>query len=180
MQHFSSKEIARTLGVSPHTVDKRLKQAIAVLGVNGRVEAARMLAQSEGDQDQANLIGEISPPAFNFESYDLPAARDQSLVYQSPDLSLFAHIGNSKLSPGEQNPLVGGSNGMLREGQAPYFSGPATHVRAGFLGLVSVKKVQVNDLSVAARMLAMMGIVSGSILAFAVFISVIEGLSRLY
>ncbi len=180
MQHFSSKEIARRLGVSPHTVDKRLKQAIAALGVNSRVDAARLLAQTEGNLDQGHITSDISPPAFNFAAYDVPAAGDQSLVYQSPDLSPFVQIGKSQLSPGEQNPAVDGSDGLLREGQAEYYSGPAKHTRADFLGFASVKKMQVNELSVTARMFAMAGIVSGSIMAFAVFISVIEGLSRLY
>ena len=45
--HMSSKDIARELGISPHTVDQRLKGAMQILGVDSRVEAARILARHE-------------------------------------------------------------------------------------------------------------------------------------
>lgn len=43
----SSKQIAIALGISPHTVDARLKKAIAVLEVSSRYEAAQLLAEFE-------------------------------------------------------------------------------------------------------------------------------------
>ena len=43
-QHLSSKEIALKLGISPHTVDQRVRQALQILGVERRGEAARMVA----------------------------------------------------------------------------------------------------------------------------------------
>jgi DNA-binding CsgD family transcriptional regulator len=44
-QHLSSKEIAVELGISPHTVDQRIRQALAILGVERRAQAARVVAQ---------------------------------------------------------------------------------------------------------------------------------------
>jgi DNA-binding CsgD family transcriptional regulator len=44
-QHLSSKEIAVELGISPHTVDQRIRQALAILGVERRAQAARIVAQ---------------------------------------------------------------------------------------------------------------------------------------
>ena len=44
-QHLSSKEIAAELGISPHTVDQRVRQALATLGVERRAQAARIVAQ---------------------------------------------------------------------------------------------------------------------------------------
>jgi DNA-binding CsgD family transcriptional regulator len=41
--HMSSKDIARALDISPHTVDQRLKLAMKALGAPTRVEAARLL-----------------------------------------------------------------------------------------------------------------------------------------
>lgn len=41
---FSSKEIARILKVSPHTVDERVRKILRKLRVSSRVEAARMAA----------------------------------------------------------------------------------------------------------------------------------------
>ena len=43
-RHLSSKEIAQQLGISPHTVDQRIRQALHTLGVERRGEAARMVA----------------------------------------------------------------------------------------------------------------------------------------
>ena len=50
-QHKSSKEIAQMLGISAHTVDKRIKEAMRILDVGSRVEAARMLAAAESEAD---------------------------------------------------------------------------------------------------------------------------------
>lgn len=61
-EHKSSKEIAQQLGISAHTVDKRIKEAMRVLGVNSRIEAARIL---------------VATP---------PSEIDQPLGPQSPDL----------------------------------------------------------------------------------------------
>jgi DNA-binding CsgD family transcriptional regulator len=55
-EYLSSKEIARILDISPHTVDQRLKRATALLEVPTRFEAARLYknhcSPTEGlDQD---------------------------------------------------------------------------------------------------------------------------------
>jgi DNA-binding CsgD family transcriptional regulator len=47
-QHMNSKEIAAQLGISPHTVDQRVRAAIRLLGVTRRQEAARLVALVEG------------------------------------------------------------------------------------------------------------------------------------
>ena len=47
-QHLSSKEIAVKLGISPHTVDQRIRGAIHILGVERRAQAARMVAKAHG------------------------------------------------------------------------------------------------------------------------------------
>ncbi len=47
-QHLSSKEIAVELGISPHTVDQRIRGALHTLGVERRSQAARMVAQVHG------------------------------------------------------------------------------------------------------------------------------------
>ena len=43
-RHYSSKEIASKLGISPHTVDQRIRGALDKLGVERRGDAARMVA----------------------------------------------------------------------------------------------------------------------------------------
>lgn len=62
LHHMSSKEIARALGISRHTVDQRLKLAMRELGATSRVEAAKRFAALAG------------------------AAEHQSLACQSPDI----------------------------------------------------------------------------------------------
>src|SRR3954469_9387925 len=47
-QLLSSKEIATELNISPHTVDQRIRQALATLGVERRAQAARIVAQYSG------------------------------------------------------------------------------------------------------------------------------------
>ena len=47
-QHLSSKEIAVELGISPHTVDQRIRGALQTLGVERRSQAARLVAQVHG------------------------------------------------------------------------------------------------------------------------------------
>jgi DNA-binding CsgD family transcriptional regulator len=48
LQHKSAKEIAADLGISHHAVEKRLKMARTKLGATSSLEAARMLAETEG------------------------------------------------------------------------------------------------------------------------------------
>jgi DNA-binding CsgD family transcriptional regulator len=45
-EHLSSKEIAAELGISPHTVDQRIRQSLQTLGVARRSQAARLVAQA--------------------------------------------------------------------------------------------------------------------------------------
>jgi DNA-binding CsgD family transcriptional regulator len=47
-QHLSSKEIAAELAISPHTVDQRVRQALHILGVERRTQAARIVALHSG------------------------------------------------------------------------------------------------------------------------------------
>jgi DNA-binding CsgD family transcriptional regulator len=50
LQQQTAKEMALQLGVSPHAVEKRLKMARTKLGLSSSLEAARLLAASEGYQ----------------------------------------------------------------------------------------------------------------------------------
>ena len=72
LQHKSSKEIGRALGISSHTVDQRLKQAMKHLGASSRVEAARRLAALEDGPEYQSLAcqppdieaGGVPPPSL--------------------------------------------------------------------------------------------------------------------
>lgn len=43
-EHKNSKQIARIMNVSPHTVDERVRRALKKLNVSNRIDAARILA----------------------------------------------------------------------------------------------------------------------------------------
>ena len=47
-QHLNSKEIAAELRISSHTVDQRIRQALHILGVERRAQAARIVARYSG------------------------------------------------------------------------------------------------------------------------------------
>lgn len=49
--HQTAKEMAIDMGLSPHAIEKRLKIARAKLGVSSSLQAARVLAASEGYQE---------------------------------------------------------------------------------------------------------------------------------
>jgi DNA-binding CsgD family transcriptional regulator len=66
-QHLSSKEIARRLGISKHTVDTHLDKARQRLGVDTRYDAARLVAAHDRaipDASGGDTIGIVEPPPF--------------------------------------------------------------------------------------------------------------------
>jgi DNA-binding CsgD family transcriptional regulator len=79
-QHMTSKDIARQIGVSPHTVDMRLRQAIRKLEVSNRIEAARALVHTE------ILLGVAQPVADNRD-----ADAYQELIYQASEIAADAN-----------------------------------------------------------------------------------------
>jgi DNA-binding CsgD family transcriptional regulator len=61
LEHRSSKEIARRFGISAHTVDKRIKEAMRILDVGSRVEAARMVAAADMSESPGFSLGPQTP-----------------------------------------------------------------------------------------------------------------------
>src|SRR3954463_9465984 len=65
-QLLSSKEIAAELKISSHTVDQRIRQSLAILGVERRAQAARIVAQSKGPYQRLihqppYIVGDVQP-----------------------------------------------------------------------------------------------------------------------
>jgi DNA-binding CsgD family transcriptional regulator len=58
-QHLTSKEIAPILGISPHTVDQRIRASLRTLGCDSRAKAAQMVSSQAP-----------SAPAFKWHSAD--------------------------------------------------------------------------------------------------------------
>jgi len=63
LKHYTSKEMARELGVGVDAIDQRLKGAMKKLGVASRLEAARILATHEGLNGDVELVP-IAPSAL--------------------------------------------------------------------------------------------------------------------
>src|SRR5687768_11889502 len=94
-QHLTSKEIAPRLGISPHTVDQRIRTALRILRCNRRSEAAKFVASKQAQKSffllqrdfpepfvehQAKLAGRRSR-----ESIRLPFA---TRVHRDNDMSI--------------------------------------------------------------------------------------------
>jgi len=65
--HLTSKEIAVRLGISPHTVDQRVRQSLQILGVKRRTDAAKIVAEAQlGRATRLNVadLPEMDTAAF--------------------------------------------------------------------------------------------------------------------
>ena len=163
-QMHSSKEIARLLGKSPHTVDERLKKAAAALGVASRFEAARLYVehmQQSGD----------GFPAVN--------AAPQPLIYQEPGVfSGGDRYEQSALFADMASAGIGGSN-EFREAQAVY-SAQASPDRSGSFSWASLLDgTQVNTMPANVRLAAIALIAVLAIIGVGSLVSIAEGISRL-
>ena len=69
-QGLGSKAIARQLGLSPHTVDARLKATCRKLGTNSRFVAAKMLA--DNPLDSLEKTPDLSDTNLVYENVSLP------------------------------------------------------------------------------------------------------------
>ena len=52
-RNLTSKEIAAQLGISPHTVDQRIRRSLRTLGAQNRRQAARLISSASSDFRQA-------------------------------------------------------------------------------------------------------------------------------
>jgi DNA-binding CsgD family transcriptional regulator len=108
--HLSSKDIARKLGISPHTVDTHLRAAIKLLEAKNRHDAAMIFLAVEDDpslalSSQPSRLAEApqsalfdSPPAMRETVSDHRRLRSKLLPLPSfwgdeNDLSNFAKVG---------------------------------------------------------------------------------------
>ena len=186
--HMTSKDIARVLGVSPHTVDMRLRTAMRVLAVGSRIEAARLLMY----EDSANGVGFDHPP----EAY-------QPLIYHAPDVApgpdtpiLVSPASNGSDDSAQHNlnarfsPVVGPpANGPPRMAGASPF---ATQHPASWSGATvvdpglgtrplsgSLPWGKRNDLGIGARLAWIALIAIGSALGFGAVLGALAALKTL-
>lgn len=153
--HMSSKDIARELGISPHTVDQRLKMAMQLLGVETRFEAARTLAKSEG----------IGPY--------------QHLVYQSPVVAAAdrttetgAPVDHGSMRHDHPN------RAAMREEQVAFEVASPSLKHGRLLPLPTIRGER-NDLGIWQRLGWIIAIAIGSALSFGALLAGLDALARL-
>ena len=153
-QHHNSKEIAAKLGISPHTVDQRIRGALDKLGVDRRGEAARL------------VIAALSiDPAY------------QRLIHQSPHIDAFLPAGQQGGTvrtsirhadrAGEASPP-----GHLTE-QSPVGSGSPLQLP------FATRSHPSNEMSVGLRLLWIFLIAIGETFSAGMYLAGLESLSRM-
>lgn len=160
-QYKSSKEIARILGISPHTVDQRMKRVQAILGVNSRFEAARLYAAAPGTN------GEDAATAWG------------GLIYHASDIPVGTYSADTAPSAAEANQAAGGVT-TLHQAQAAYTDGFVGWKRNSPWYSVLLEAGQANELTLLARALCIGGTALFAVLALAAVVSLAEGLSRIF
>ena len=154
-QHHSSKDIAVRLGISPHTVDQRIRGALDKLGVDRRGEAARLVAAALSPQD----------PAY------------PRLIHQSPHIDLLPPTGQQDSTvrtsirhadrAGEASPP-----GHLTEQSPVGFGSP---LQLPF----ATRSHPSNEMSVGLRLVWIVLIAMGATFSAGMYLAGLESLSRM-
>jgi DNA-binding CsgD family transcriptional regulator len=150
-QHLNSKEIAAELGISPHTVDQRIRQSLQILGVERRAQAARIVAQYSGPYQRL-----IHQPPY------IPAAPQSG----HPEAAVGIQIRHADRA-GE----VGGT-GFLTE-QRPVFLRPS--LQPPF----ATRSNPRNEMSVGQRLFWIAAIAIGAAFSAGMYLAGLESLARL-
>jgi DNA-binding CsgD family transcriptional regulator len=147
--HFSSKDIARELNLSPHTVDNHVKAAMQKLGAVSRFEAARIYAAHDVTQnandERRSLTSQrsaLAKPSTDDPSTPSPDDRLSDLVnggssYQGKPVVAFPAYPND---PRRQRllplPRVWGEENKLSVGQRLFWIAALTAMICLSIGAV--------------------------------------------
>lgn len=151
-EHLSSKEIAVQLGISPHTVDQRIRGSLHTLGVERRAQAARLVAQFSNGY--------------------------QRLIYQSPDLEAGEQsddqggaVSNQIRHAGRAGEARGNSGFQTEQRSEP----PRSSLQLPF----ATRNKPRNEMSVGLRLLWIFGIATGAAFSAGMYLAGLESLARL-
>ena len=151
----TSKEIALELGISPNTVDQRIKGAQAKLGVRRRSEAARLYRLAL----QGGMCGD--------------------LVYPSSGLASSFSGGDENASLGMEDRTGDGST-MLHQAQAAYTADLSAWGGERSWSSVLLEAGRRNELSPLARVAAILGMTLTALVILAAAVATAEGMSRIF
>lgn len=124
LAHMTSKEIARELQLSPHTVDAHIKAAMKTLGTGSRVEAARMLAAIESPDGEPSpsdqpLVHQRLGMAITSGLEEIgPVKERSSLVMKDVDYTNLVET-NSEQSSNSVHDAFAGTGSAIRQNEGP-------------------------------------------------------------
>jgi len=150
-QHWSSKEIAVELKISPHTVDQRIRQALSILGVERRTQAARIVALVKGPY--------------------------QRLIHQSPYIPDEVQTGHPEAAVSTQIRHADrageiGEAGFLTEQRPVFF-------RSSLQPPFATRSNPRNEMNVGQRLFWIAAIAIGAAFSAGMYLAGLESLSRL-
>jgi DNA-binding CsgD family transcriptional regulator len=150
-QLLSSKEIAAELKISPHTVDQRIRQALAILGVERRTQAARIVAHYQGPY--------------------------QRLIHQSPHIEPAARSGHPEAAVSHQIRHADRAGGA---GEAGFLTEqrPAS-IRPSLQLPFATRSSPRNEMSVGQRLFWIAAIAIGAAFSAGMYLAGLESLARL-
>jgi DNA-binding CsgD family transcriptional regulator len=154
-QHLNSKEIAAELHISSHTVDQRVRQALAILGVERRAQAARIVAQYAGPYEGGY----------------------QRLIHQPPYIEPQASPSHPEAAVGHQirhADRAGGAGaaGFLSE-QRPASLWPSLQLP------FATRSHPRNEMSVGQRLFWIAAIAIGAVFSAGMYLAGLESLARM-
>jgi DNA-binding CsgD family transcriptional regulator len=150
-QHLSSKEIAAELNISPHTVDQRIRQALGILCVERRTQAARIVAQYKGPY--------------------------QRLIHQSPHIPADRQTGHPEAAVGHQirhadrAGEAGGASFLTEQRPASFWPS----LQPPF----ATRSNPRNEMSVGQRLFWIAAIAIGAAFSAGMYLAGLESLARL-
>ncbi|MEO0499317.1 MAG: helix-turn-helix transcriptional regulator [Pseudomonadota bacterium] len=169
-RNMSSKEIALELGVSPHTIDQRLKKAMRTLGVANRRIAARLYSDTYGTDDVRELVHQSPDVAVD------TLERPQSLASGHGD-----RIQTKERSPAGFDRQSETKDDKVRDTAAAIPAAPATETDrhdplAAILGPID----RTGGRSFGERIVRMLAISVISALAFGAILSGLHSIGSLF
>lgn len=152
-QHKNSKEIARELDISRHTVDQRLRVAMRKLGVENRRQAAMVFASASGETPY------------------------QSLRYQPSQIAGVAPARHDPPRSDKKKETGAQVDNVLREAQQPFVVFADNETNNPRLSLPGLGRRK-HDLTILEKLAWIVGIAFGAALSYGAILSGLEALSR--
>ena len=150
-EHLSSKEIAAELHISPHTVDQRIRQALAILGVERRTQAARIVSQHKGEY--------------------------QRLIHQSPYIHGEEETGHPEAAVSHQIRHADRAGGI---GEAGFLTEQRpVSFRSSLQPPFATRSNPRNEMSVGQRLFWIAAIAIGAAFSAGMYLAGLESLARL-